>query len=165
MKNKKEESTISNKEAVYEYKKFEKTVNPKSDGVTMILRSHLLAEHYLDQFIGSGIARGDFVIDNNFTFVQKLIIVKSLDVIPSYILDSLKNLNTVRNQCAHVINYQVSENDVDKIGRPFGHEYSEWKLKYLDNFKELLYRTLMLVIARLSGHTVRYIKRHLKEEE
>lgn len=165
MKNKKEESTILNKEAEYEYKKFNKTVSHKSDSVTMILRSHLLAEHYLDQLIGSGIPRGDFVIDNNFTFIQKLIIVKSLDVIPSYILDSLKNLNTIRNQCVHVINYKVSENDIDKIGRTFGNEYSELKLKYLDNFKGLLYDILMWVIARLSGHTVRYVKRYLKEEE
>ena len=165
MKNEKEESAISNKESEHEYKKFIKTINPKSDGVTMILRSHLLAEHYLDQFIGSGIPRGDFIIDRNFTFVQKLIIVKSLDVIPSYILDSLKNLNTVRNQCAHVINYKISENDIDKIGRPFDNEYSEYKLKYLNNSKGLLYSVLMMAIARLSGHTVRYVKRHLKEKD
>ncbi len=74
----------------------------------------------------------------------------ALDVVPKEIVDSLKNLNKVRNDCSHVMDYVISEKDVDRIGSPFGLEYIKLKRKFLAT-NALLRDTLMILISRFDG--------------
>ncbi len=141
-------------ESLKHFDKFKKFVEENMEPVTMILHCHLLAEYYIDQLIISNLKRGDILIDSNFTFLNKLLVIKSLNILAENLVDSLKNLNKVRNDCSHVLDYQVYESDIDKIGRPFGKDYSVLKMKYLNNTKELLFYTLMILMAELTAHFI-----------
>lgn len=146
MKDKKEEKIPDG------YKRYLRAISRQPDSVLVILRSHLLAEYYLDKIILLKLSRGDIIIENNFSFWQKLIVVKSLGVLPDYLIDSLKNLNKVRNDCSHVLEYKISERDIDRIGRPFTDEYLKLKSEHLDNIDTLLSYTIGLLSARLEGY-------------
>src|SRR5690242_5923256 len=109
------------------FDKFTAAVLKAKDPVTMLLRCHLLAEYYMDILMATEIRRGDIIVDKRFHFSEKLTIIEALDVIPKEIVDSLRNLNSVRNHCSHVLDYKFSEEDIDKIGRPFGKRYTASK--------------------------------------
>lgn len=123
------------------FKRFEKIVNFKLNSVSMVLRGHLLAEYYIDQFIAIEIARGDIILDKGFSFSQKLTIFKSLDIAESRVVDALSALNGLRNRCAHDMEYRISETDIDRIGLPQGRDYLEDKDKFSTekDKKQLLY--------------------------
>ena len=133
------------------YERYQKVINRQPDSVLVILRSHLLVEYYLDKIIILKIPRGDIIIEGNFSFWQKLMIVKSLNILSSYLVDSLKNLNKIRNDCSHVLEYKISESDIDKIGRPFTSEYIKLKSERFSSIETLLNYTICLLTARLYG--------------
>ena len=138
--------------------KFMDAIEGHSKDVSIILRCHLLAEYFLDQIILSTLLRGDLIVtDGHLTFTNKLLLVKSLDIINDDVLTSIKHLNTVRNNCSHQMNYNVSEADIDLIGRPFGKEYSKSKQK-IKELNSLLEDTLMRTFACLEGDYDKLIK-------
>ena len=120
----------------------------RDNPVTVILRSHLLAEYYLDQLLIGNMARGDIFIKENFTFRNKIIVAEAMHILPGNYIESLKGLNSVRNDCSHVKDYAISERDIDKIGLSFGKKYLELKYKHKD-LQDLLFHTLMFLIAGL----------------
>ena len=131
--------------------RFMKVVNPKLDPILMILKALLLAEYYIDQIISLEIPRGDILLDNNFTFSQKLIMVKALNVMDNSLWDSINALNKLRNRGAHDMEYKISETDIDKIGFPQGKTYTELKEKQSLDKKTLLHLTLISTISPLDG--------------
>ncbi|MBI5018795.1 hypothetical protein HZB58_00800 [Candidatus Gottesmanbacteria bacterium] len=132
------------------YNKFVKVMQTCGDDVTKILKCHLLAEYYLDRLITMLIPKGYILIKSFKYYSEKLSILEAMEAIPSKLVDSLKNLNSVRNDCSHELNYSIDEGDIDKIGRPFGIEYEEIKQEN-KNDQEVLNQTLMAVIAKLDG--------------
>ncbi len=143
--------------------KFIDALNGHSKDVSIILRCHSVAEYFLDQIILTSLSRGDLIItDGHFTFNNKLLLVRSLNVVKDDILTSIKHLNTVRNNCSHQMDYSVSEGDIDLIGRPFGKDYSESRRKN-KKIDDLLKNTLMITIARLEGSYNRLIKKEEKK--
>jgi len=135
----------------YELDKFVETIKPTEDEVTMILRAHLFAEYYLNKLIETEIPRGYFITKERISFPNKIAIVRALDVLAKEkegIYSSLYELNNLRNRCAHVINYRISEDDVDKIGLPLGQHYTKLKFEFLKNLRGLLYRTLATLLIR-----------------
>lgn len=129
------------------YDKFIKAAGVNLDEITMILRSHLLVEYYLDHIIINSLTRGDILLERNFSFSQKLSVLESIQCISSSLLDSVKNLNSIRNNCSHSLDYQITELDVDKIGRPQGRDYLKIKKDHSNTIKELLHWTLGLIIT------------------
>ncbi len=136
------------------YEKFINAADLKHDEVTIVLRSHLLVEYYLDQIILLNIPRGDVLLDQKFSFIQKTYIVESLEVLPERLINSVKNLNSIRNRCSHDLDYKISEVDVDKIGMPFGKSYLEIKRDHFDSIKTLLHWTIgALFITKLDSES------------
>jgi hypothetical protein len=134
-----------------DFKRFWKSVSQNSDPVTMLLRCHLLAEFYLDSLITLAMPRGDIVIDSRLQFYDKLIIVEGLDTLPKSVTDALKRLNSLRNSCSHVLDYDITERDIDKIGFPFGDEYIKDQKIAGTNKRELLHSVLMSIMVGLSS--------------
>jgi len=134
--------------------------DPNSRLLATSLRFHLLIEYYLDLIISNFLKRGFVLVDSNITFSQKINIVDSFGVVPENIIISIKKLNTLRNKSAHDIDYQISEKDVDNIGRPFGKNYTEFAQRYLGRdsindpdqayFEAFLYNTLMLLLREIN---------------
>jgi len=144
------DQNISKKEELSEgFLKFQKAMKNKTSSVSKLLNCHLLAEYFLEQIIHISIKRGDILLtEARPMFSLKLIIVKSLDVVDDSIITSIKHLNTVRNLCSHEMEYEITEANIDLIGRPFGKDYTEIRNK---KFDERLERVLMMVIARLEA--------------
>lgn len=159
---KKNKNKIRTKKEDTGFLRFMKVVNPKLDPILMILKALLLAEYYIDQLISLEIPRGDIILDNNFTFAQKLTILKSLDIMDHNLWDSLNALNKLRNRGAHDMEYKISETDIDKIGFSQGKDYSELKEKHSQNKKTLLHLTLIGIISPLDGLFRHTIKGHEK---
>ena len=139
--------------------KFSQAVPVTSDPITMVLRCHLLAEVYLDRLIDTKMSKGYVITDNKFQFYEKLVIVEALDILTKDVLDSLKKLNSVRNSCSHVLEYNISERDIDKIGHPLGKDYQidKKELQPNINIKKLLHITLLTLMARTTGQIRRAI--------
>jgi len=148
-----EPSTQSQQSKKYseDFIRFIKAAKESDNLVTMVLRCHLLTEYYMDKLLVAALSRGDILVDDDrcrFMF--------SDNILPREIIDSLRKLNTLRNNCGHEQDYKILEGDVDKIGSPFGLTYL--KIKKEEPEKELLFQTLMLIIARLSGQVDKYIQ-------
>jgi len=144
------------------FQRFMKTAGPDLDPVFMILKSHLLAEYYIDQFIALGIPRGDIILNKGFSFSQKLTILESLNIAEKNIIDSLGALNRLRNRCTHDMDYKISESDIDKIGFLQGKSYFNDK-EYLGyDQKNLLHLTLIGIISPLDGLLRHFKKNHKK---
>ena len=112
----------------------------RSSGVTLT-SVPLIAEHMLC-----------FLISANLTLITDFTIFAILiSPINVYLTDSLKNLNRIRNGCSHVLEYKVSESDIDKIGRPFTNEYIKLKSECFNNIETLLNYMIGLLVARLDG--------------
>ncbi|HSR89072.1 MAG TPA: hypothetical protein VLK22_01555 [Candidatus Udaeobacter sp.] len=136
------------------------TETQNSKRLATTLRFHLLVEYYLDFIITSYLKRGFVITDNNITFSQKLNLVDSFGILPENIIISIKKLNALRNKSAHDIDYQITENDVDSIGRPFGKSYTDFVIRYLGRdlvadsdkayFDAFLYNVFLLLLTEIN---------------
>ena len=140
------------------FERFIKAIPKGTDSVAGILRVHLLAEYYLDQIIITRLKRGDIITDAKFQFWEKIIIIEALDIVSKEILDSLKKLNVVRNSCSHVLEYCITESDIDKIGNPFGKKYQDYKTKLGPDTSKLLQQTLAILMSRLSAKVETFMR-------
>ena len=145
-----QENKKEDKEVLKGFLRFMRASDGHSENVSKLLKCHLLTEYYLDQIIVTGMNRGDLLLEKGrFRFTDKLIIVRSLGVISDRVLTAIKHLNTVRNNCSHQLDYEITESDIDLFGRPFGKEYSKDKKKHSDDSAELINAVLISIISRL----------------
>ena len=136
-----------------EYEAFKSAVGNEKDHTMMILRAHLYSENLLDRIISSLLPRGDRIIENgSLTYAQKVNLVDALDRLPDELISSLKNLNKIRNQCAHELSKEITEADVTRIGSPLGKRFSEIKRKSEFNVSAILRRLILSICAGIGGY-------------
>lgn len=134
-----------------DYLKYKKAIGGMSSDISKLLNCHLLAEYYLEQLILISLKRGDILLDQgHLGFSQKLLIVRSLDILKDDLLTSLKHLNRVRNLCSHSMDYTITESDLDSVGRPLGLHYTA-DIK-LGDPESLINRLLAYLIGLLAGN-------------
>lgn len=118
--------------------------------VLLILQFHLHIENILERIIISRLERGDKLIEiGNLTFNQKLCIVDSFSIIDDRYIDSLRKINKLRNDCAHVKSAQISQQNIDLIGRPLGKKYTQIMKEEKGTLEQKLQRVLAAVGAKL----------------
>lgn len=136
----------------HDYEQFTNICSEKNDPVLNIIRFHLLMEYHLEQIIILELRRGDRLIyKGNLSYSQKINLVDSFDVLKDKLIQCLKNLNKVRNSCAHKFSKTITISDVEKIGRPLGKEFMEIKREYINNLNKLIYGTLVIICASISN--------------
>lgn len=109
-----------------EFQAFERAIGNEADPTMLILRAHLFSESLLERLIPLKMRRGDKVIDNgSFTFAQKLVLVEAIDCLDDSVASSLRNLNKLRNQCAHELGRTITGADVTRIGSPIGKYFTK----------------------------------------
>ena len=136
-----------------EFKKFTAAIGDEGDPTMLILRAHLFSESLLERYITFKFARGDKIIENAaLSFHQKLIIVDAFNELGDHIISSLRNLNKLRNQCAHQLDKKISDGDVLKVGSPLGTTFT--RLRRDANFDEiiLLRKIINYICGYLTGH-------------
>lgn len=120
----------------------------KGDSSAILLKGHLLVEHYLDHAMLLILDKDAKVYKKSF--YSKIFELKSKDCFweHSVAIDCLSALNKVRNELAHRLdlNFNVTLSQIDIIGYPLGKEYII--KRYVENLdeKELLLWTLKEVI-------------------
>ncbi len=132
-----------------EFERFQAATGKENDPIILLLRSHLYSESLLERIITFMLPRGDKLIENgNLTYHNKLVVVEALDCLPDIIVSSLRNLNKVRNQCAHELNRKITDGDITRIGSPLGKEFT--RLKRKAKFDDTL--LLRFIVAFICGH-------------
>jgi len=63
----------------------------------------------------------------------------------------LKKLNKIRNDCAHVRNRQITEEDLESIGQCLGENYREFLERENKEFRYSLLNVLSMLSAGLSA--------------
>jgi hypothetical protein len=136
-----------------EYQDFTKLCPIDQDPVLTILRAHLLTEYYMDQFISLLLPRGDKMLKKgNLTYYQKVILMDSLntDSHNDRYIQCLKNLNKIRNDCAHEKDRKITLKDLELIGRPIGKPFTEMRRKQRDDIHQLLFSILANICGTIS---------------
>ena len=108
--------------------RFKQTVRDVEDPVLVVLRAHLLTEHYLERIVETQLARPDRIFERGrLNYHQKLALVDSLDILSDSTVSSLRQLNRFRNSLAHDLDKRIEEIDVRRIGSPLGSTYRSLK--------------------------------------
>ncbi len=120
-----------------EMERFRAAIGEEGDPVMLVLRAHLFTENLLERLIRSQLPRGDKVAENaNLTYFQKLVLVDALELLPDMIISSLRQLNKLRNECAHQLQKAINESDVVRIGSPLGKFFTSAKKE--SNFDDVV---------------------------
>lgn len=140
---------------VKEREKFLALVKTIDDPILMVLRVHLYAEHLFERIISCKLPRGDKLFNkSHFSFSQKLAIVSSFDFVEDDLLTSIKHLNSTRNKCAHDLHNKISLAEIDRIGRPFGKNYSKIRRENIGDDLKTLLSVCIRIGARLALFTI-----------
>ena len=133
------------------FHRYYKAVYQSDENVSAVLNCHLVAEYYMEQIIMASLPRGDILFSgkNKPGFGSKLQLLQALDVAEDELITSLRSLNQVRNSCSHELDYQITRNDIEKIGRSWGKQHIETRRECGDDTNKFLRWTLMAPLARL----------------
>lgn len=132
-----------------EIERFSQYVGEELDPVTLVLRTHLYAENMLERVIVARLPRGDKMIETgSLTFFQKLVLVDAFDCLEDSIISSLRQLNKLRNQCAHELNRKIVDSDITRLGSPLGKVFTRFKREA--NFDEAT--LLRMVLEYVCGY-------------
>jgi hypothetical protein len=133
--------------------------------VLSVLRVHLLTEYQIQRIFHLILPRGDKIADSSLSYAQKIALLESLDVVADRTLQCLKNLNRVRNRCAHEREKDITAADVESIGGPLGKEQTRLRRALVDDVPEYLRRTLSSVCRDLALKLFKLENAQLPEEE
>lgn len=104
---------------------FDRHISTSSDLEYIALRSHLLAEYYLNHLL---VLKDDpenpYTIER-LSFFEKIKKIKELKIkdLKPWVTNALFSLNRIRNNLSHSLEYKISEADVDSLGFNFGKDY------------------------------------------
>lgn len=136
-----------------EYQRFKQAIGTENDPTMLVLRAHLFSENILERIITQYLPRGDRAVENgNLTFNQKLVIVDAIDCLPDSIMSSLRNLNKLRNKCAHELDKSISNADITKIGSPIGKEFTRIKRESEFDDIRILKSLIEYICGFITGH-------------
>ena len=132
---------------------FLEAIRLETDPVMLILRAHLYSENLLERFLIANLPRGDKIIENgsNFSYSQKLLLVDSFNTVSDSIITALRNLNRIRNQCAHELDKKISSTDINKLGSSLGKTFTELKRKAEFQDLALLHALIAFICGYLTG--------------
>ena len=114
------------------------------DPISRLVKCHLLSEVALDKLLELAFApNGAAVLSGRLSYSQKLRIASrcelapGFDLLPDFIVGSLKSLNKLRNRLAHEIHAEVTEEEVMALFA--GHEEDTFKDLSKMSVSELIY--------------------------
>ena len=141
--------------APHELELFKRALTPASDPISTVLRTHLFTEQVLEAHIRSWLQQPEALLGLNLRYPIKLELVGAFGAIEDRILQSLRALNKLRNDLAHHIDRDISEDHINNIGNPIGESFRKMKAEHpgdLDTqLSELLPHLAGLIIAQTRG--------------
>jgi hypothetical protein len=105
---------------------FIREISKASDSVYGVLISHLYIDHLLDRIIiASTVNDSGLTGKDGLSFSSKIKLAVALSGIRPQLADSLKKLNSIRNDCAHEFGHEISQEKIDKLGLTLGADYKK----------------------------------------
>ena len=111
---------------------WEAAIGKATDSIYGALISHLYTEHLLDRYIDVRVVIKDDYGKYGPSYSEKLTLVKEVGEIDRQLLDSLRKLNDIRNECAHVFGHAISKESIRKYGLTLGKDYKRIIKEYPD---------------------------------
>lgn len=118
--------------------------------VLSILRFHLLSEYHMERIFHLILPRGDKITESSLSYAQKISLLEALDIVDDRTIQCLKNLNRVRNRCAHEYEKEITVADIELIGRSLGKDYLKIRSAHADNVPQYLHYILSLVCREVT---------------
>jgi len=162
----KEIAEILKRETVRGFDNFLKMCPEDQNPVLSILRVHLLTEYNIERAFHALLPRAEKITDASLSYAQKLALLESLDEFDDRIIQCLKNLNRVRNRCAHEYDKNITAADVELIGRPLGKEHTEIRNTNVESVTAYLHGILSAICRDINAQiTWLEHKEQISEEE
>ena len=142
-----------------EFERFEIAIGAEADPTMRVLRAHLFSENLIERLLTLRLPRGDKIIENgNFSYHQKLVLLESLDFLPDSLVSALRNLNKLRNLCAHELDKKITEGDITRVGSPLGKKFTLYKRDAKLDDSVLLGKVIAYICGHLTGacHELEY---------
>jgi len=112
-----------------------KTLNDESNALSLVLKSHLYIEIFLDYIIKKKFKNNKLLLDRSFSFFQKLKILMSKNYLTDKLFKTIELLNIIRNKYAHNLKYNIAEFNFEQF--PYCEDiYSFLKTKNIELKKE-----------------------------
>jgi hypothetical protein len=81
--------------------------------VSLVLKTHLFAEYLIEGLLSEHLGDNAVpILQLELSFYQKLSLISSYELIPDYVVGSLRRLNRLRNKCVHTFNLKPNREDV-----------------------------------------------------
>lgn len=126
------------------------TMKAEHDLILIVLRFHLLIENCMERLILAKLPRGDRLLEKaGLSFSQKLAFIEAFEAIEDRYIQSIRHLNTIRNECAHQKGRQISTNDIERIGRTLGKVFTQIRRKNQGDLYQYILLTFIEVFKRI----------------
>ena len=114
---------------------FEREIGKASDSIYGVLIAHLYLyiEHLLDRYLKTKVKTAVGLIGKDgLSFSNKLKLVKGFGELAPELIGSISKLNSIRNNCAHSFGHQVTDKEIEALGKTLGKNYKRIKKTYPD---------------------------------
>ncbi|MEH7557140.1 hypothetical protein V7165_17460 [Priestia megaterium] len=102
----------------------------------IVLRNHLYFENSLENILKVELKNPSKTLTDRLTFFHKLGLVRALDIIPSELYSVLDYFNKeIRNNFAHDLNFEMKEENIEKLIGPFNRDMKKFYLQCLNDIK------------------------------
>lgn len=90
-------------------------LNRQVDELGLILKCHLIIEHYIDEYIITSYPAITEPDKLRLTFNQKLELINNNKTVFGMAYPAIKSLNTLRNRFSHKLAYKIADSDYKEI--------------------------------------------------
>jgi hypothetical protein len=133
-------------------KKILSLLNNQTDELGLILKCHLIIEHYIDEFLINAYPTIKSWDKVRLTFNQKLELIINPQTTMGMASSSIKCLNTLRNKFSHKLAYKIKEDDYKEITQLMTIWYNAAK-EPVPKGLQLIEKFTMWVCANLNSMT------------
>ena len=131
---------------------FEEEIGKASDSIYGTLIAHLYVEHLLDRYLRTRIPHEAKLFgERGLMFSTKLKLAKGFGELDAQLLDSISKLNSIRNDCSHVFGHQITNKQVEDLGKTLGSDYK----RILNSYPEAEVGAIAPIIWHICGKMLR----------
>jgi hypothetical protein len=109
---------------------FKREVISAEDPKLFILLVHLYVEHLLERYLNAKLKTTKKLFGKNgLSFEKKLLLIEAMGGFTTQRIDSIRKLNSLRNDCVHRFKYQPTHAELESFGRTLGKHYAKIQQK------------------------------------
>ncbi|TRW90012.1 hypothetical protein [Candidatus Methylobacter oryzae] len=120
-----------------------------------VLLAHLYVEHLIERYLATRLqtTKGLFG-KNGLTFEKKVRLLAAFGEMDTQVIDGMKKLNDMRNDCVHEFKWSIENDAVEEFGRILGKTYKDIFCKH-PNQDERLSCCIDYFCGKVLGHVVK----------